>query len=182
MTKTHVPAKLPQRFQTKLEYVDTEKRVTDKVDLTYDEFNQIVSFALDFDRDFDVPYVQNSDGKIKGKARIVQDFKSGKYLTGYIIINLFLGFEYVLSRDGRVCTEVRPIQKTWADIREVKDVLILREPTGVFFNISQRPVYYAGQVTNYSIFLKITLTQNSLGCRRRSHIRFIRFAQICQFN
>lgn len=89
MTWARLPAKLPSRFQTNLEYVDTEKRVTDKVDLSYDETNQIVSFALDFDRDSDVPYVQNSaDGKIKGKARVVQDFKSGKHLIRVVTIIL----------------------------------------------------------------------------------------------
>lgn len=80
MTKSKLPAKLklPKRFQANIEYVDTEKRSTDTVDLTYDEQNRIVSFALDFDNDADIPYVQNKDStKVKGKARIIQDFKSG---------------------------------------------------------------------------------------------------------
>ncbi|KAI6183243.1 hypothetical protein M3Y97_00468300 [Aphelenchoides bicaudatus] len=140
MTKSKLPAKLklPKRFQANIEYVDTEKRSTDTVDLTYDEQNRIVSFALDFDNDADIPYVQNKDStKVKGKARIIQDFKSG--------------FEYSLSRDGRVCNKVGSIQSTWADVTDLNGTLILRDPTTVFFNISQRQVYFAGQVVEEGV-------------------------------
>jgi hypothetical protein len=58
----------------------------------------------------------------------------------------FLGFEYVLSADGRVCSHVAPIQNTWDNVRLVDKKLVLRDPTNVFFNLTQQPAYYAGQV------------------------------------
>lgn len=78
MTEAKLPSTLPNRFETNIEYVDTEKKITDSVHLLYDEVNHIVSFTLDFDRDLDIPYVQNTGGqKLKGKARVFQDFNSG---------------------------------------------------------------------------------------------------------
>jgi hypothetical protein len=44
----------------------------------YDEQNHVVVFNVDFDRDLDMPYVQNTAAeKLKGRARVFQDFNSG---------------------------------------------------------------------------------------------------------
>lgn len=78
MTRKKYPTTLPTRFQAKIEYIDTDKKTTDSIDLMYDQENHVVSFALD-DLDDDIPYVQNSNkDKVKGKMRVYQDFNSGK--------------------------------------------------------------------------------------------------------
>jgi hypothetical protein len=134
MTESKLPSGLSDRFEAEIEYVDIEKKITDIVELMYDGINHVVSFALDFDKDSDIPYIQNSGSqKLVGRARVFQDFNSG--------------FEYVLSGNGRVCSHIAPIQNTWNNVKVLNNVLLLRDPTNVFFNITQEPVYYAGKVS-----------------------------------
>ncbi|KAI6230453.1 hypothetical protein M3Y99_01064500 [Aphelenchoides fujianensis] len=127
-----LPTALPLKFEANVEYVDTRANVTDTVELMYDGENKIVSFALDFDSDTDIPFVQSETSMQLGKARVYQDFVTG--------------FEYVMSKDGRVCRTVRPINSTWNDIEVVDAKLNLRDPTDVFFNITHEAAYFAGQV------------------------------------
>lgn len=78
MINVTLPSSLPTRFDSRIEYTDSEKNVTDSVQLMYDEQNHVVVFNVDFDRDLDMPYVQNTVvEKLKGRARVFQDFNSG---------------------------------------------------------------------------------------------------------
>lgn len=116
----------------------------------YDGENRIIAFALDFDADSDIPFVQNiNETTMKlGRAFIVQDFNYGwLFSITFCSLLIFLGYEYVLSRDGRSCTRVQPIQSTWADVETVDGGLLsIRNPTEAFFNITHDFVYHAGQV------------------------------------
>ena len=112
----------------------------------YDSVQHVVSFTLDFDKDTDIPYVHNSGANaLKDKAKVVQDFNSGCF-THLCWMFAFAGFEYVLSRDGRVCSHAGELQSTWDDVAKIGNNLVLRDPTNVFFNSTQQQVYYAGEV------------------------------------
>ncbi|CAD5211413.1 unnamed protein product [Bursaphelenchus xylophilus] len=133
--KAVLPSGLPTKFEADLTYIDSEQHVVNTAELMYDQPNRIVSFGLDFSQDSDIPYVQNtntSEVKDLGKARIFLDFKSG--------------FEYRLSKDGRVCRSVRPIEKSWQAIEEKDGKFNLKEPTTVFFNGSGAEFYNSGEV------------------------------------
>lgn len=101
----------------------------------YDGVNKIISFALDFNRDSDIPYVQTNekDKKALGRAKIFLDFKTG--------------FQYQLSKDGRVCKQVRAIQNTWQAVKtEADGRLSLRDPTESLFTLEGNSVYAFGEV------------------------------------
>ncbi|KAI6195459.1 hypothetical protein M3Y96_01233600 [Aphelenchoides besseyi] len=132
MPAAQLPSELPLKFEADIEYVDVEKKVKDTIELMYDGDNKIVSFALDFDTDTDVPYVQSERTMQLGKARVYQDFTTG--------------YEYILSKDGRVCGQIRAINSSWNDVETVDGKLNLRNPTDVLFNITKETAYYAGQI------------------------------------
>lgn len=86
MISAKLPSKLPDKFEVEIEYSDTEKKITDSVSLMYDGPNHVVSFALDFGSDADLPYVQNSVDTKLSKARVVQDFNSGLFFVQGVLI------------------------------------------------------------------------------------------------
>lgn len=146
---TKLPGAFPERFEADIEYVDIQEKVADTVEVSvlaksshcfvqvmFDKPNRIVAFSLDFGKDADIPYFQNSNrtgAKGIGRARVFLDFRSG--------------FQYTLSKDGRVCQHVSPIQSTWQSA-ELKDGLLsLRDPSEVFLNFTASEVYSAGEVS-----------------------------------
>uniref|UniRef100_A0A915ERX1 LolA-like domain-containing protein n=1 Tax=Ditylenchus dipsaci TaxID=166011 RepID=A0A915ERX1_9BILA len=91
---TFQPARGKFCSEASLEYVDATEKVVDNIELFYNEPEHLFSMIMDFQADHDLPFLANSSS-VTGSARVVHDF-------GY-------GLQYTLSRDGRACKGVHPI-------------------------------------------------------------------------
>jgi hypothetical protein len=134
MPNITLPSQLPERFEANIEYANSEKKTVNTVELMFDEEHHIMSYALDFDVDSDIPFAKNPGLPTDlRRARVVHDFN--------------FGHQYLLSKDNRVCKEVAKIPLGSADVRAEGDTLYMRTPSDVLLADTHNDfVYYAGKV------------------------------------
>ncbi|KAH7684505.1 Protein Y92H12BR.3 a [Aphelenchoides avenae] len=134
MEKKALPAHFPERFEADIEFTNIAKKTVDTIELMYDESQRIVVFAFDADKDADVPFLVNASALLpkEKRVRVVHDFN--------------YGLEYVLSKDGRECYHVNPIQTAWADVNYTNSIIYMRSPSQIILEDASADAYYAGKV------------------------------------
>uniref|UniRef100_A0A7E4VCB7 Protein kinase domain-containing protein n=1 Tax=Panagrellus redivivus TaxID=6233 RepID=A0A7E4VCB7_PANRE len=128
MTTSPLPVTIPSRFGATIDYTNPSTKQVNTVSLVYDSILKITSFSLDFTNDADIPFISGvTVPKNLTTATLYRDFN--------------YGIQYVLSKDGRVCRTVEPLDGRYGDAVTTNGTIELRSSAEVLLNVTNDQFY-----------------------------------------
>uniref|UniRef100_A0AC35FH25 Uncharacterized protein n=1 Tax=Panagrolaimus sp. PS1159 TaxID=55785 RepID=A0AC35FH25_9BILA len=133
MTPITLPGTIPNRFGASIDFVNTKTKQIDNIEIMYDNVLKVTHYALDFENDLDIPFVSGINiPKGLSRASIYRDFN--------------YGIQYITSKDGRICKDIKPLDASFGDCITVNGKVEMVTPENILLNISNAQFYKYGNI------------------------------------
>uniref|UniRef100_A0AC34GBW3 Uncharacterized protein n=1 Tax=Panagrolaimus sp. ES5 TaxID=591445 RepID=A0AC34GBW3_9BILA len=133
MTLYTLPGTIPNRFGASIDFVNTKTKQVDNIEIMYDNVLKVTHYSLDFQNDLDIPFVAGMQIPAGlSRASIYRDFN--------------YGLQYVMSKDGRICKDVKALDASFGDCITVDGKVQMVTPENILLNVTNAQFYKYGKL------------------------------------